>query len=212
MLNEVLDDMQKQQNKKSGKGACKKPKPGSGNGSKSMRQMQEDLQKQMEEMKSKLDKQGKKGENDGKGNASGEKMSEEFAKMAAQQEAIRKKLQEYKEKLGKEGRGEEAKEMGKLGKEMEKNETDLVNKILTAESLKRQKEILTRLLESEKSDFERDEKEERESKSGKDKNNGNKNAIIKYKERPSEDLELLKSIPPNLKPFYRNMVENFFNN
>lgn len=213
MLSEVLEQMKQQQMQKSGKGKCSKPKPGSGKGMKSMRQMQEALKKQMEKMKSQMQKQGKqqgsKGSK-GKQKNDGEKMSEEFAKMAAQQELIRKRLQDYKDKLAKQGGGKEAGLLDKIAKEMEQNETDLVNKIITSESILRQNEILTRLLESEKAEQEREQKEERESKEGKNQKNSNKNLLFQYKGKHSEDIELLKSIPPELRPFYKNMVDSYF--
>jgi hypothetical protein len=56
-----------------------------------------------------------------------------------------------------------------LSKLMEETETDLVNKRITQQTLNRQKEILTRLLESEKAERERELDDKRESKQGKDK-------------------------------------------
>ena len=215
MLSEILNQMQQQQMQKSGKGSCNKPKPGAGNGMKSLRQMQEALQKQMEQMQKQMEKMGKnkggKGKN-GQQQSGGEKMSEEFAKMAAQQEAIRKQLQQYRDKMAQQGRGKEAGELDKIAREMEQNETDLVNRIITQESLIRQKNILSRLLESEKAEREREKKEERESKEGKNQKKSNKNLFFQYKDNHSEDIELLKSIPPELRPFYKKLVDSYFGN
>ena len=212
MLSEALDQIKKQQMQKSGKGSCNKPKPGQGGSMKSIRQMQQALQKQMEQMKKQMEKGGMSQGKNGKQAQNGEKMSEEFSKMAAQQEAIRRKLQQYREQLAKEGKLKQAGKLGKIGDQMEKNETDLVNKILTAESLMRQKEILTRLLESEKAEREQKQKEERKSEVGKNRKNSNKNLFLKYKEQRSEDMELLRSIPAELKPFYKKLVESYFSN
>ncbi len=215
MLSEILDQMKKQQMQKSGKGSCNKPKPGAGNGIKSMRQMQEALQKQMEQMQKQMEKQGKKKGGKGKNGQQkpgGEKMSEEFAKMAAQQEAIRKQLQEYRDKMARQGRGKEAGNLDKIAKEMEQNETDLVNRIINQESLIRQKNILSRLLDSEKAEREREQKEERESNEGKNRKKSNKNPFFQYKYNQSEDIELLKSIPPELRPFYKKLVDSYFGN
>jgi hypothetical protein len=216
MLSEVLNQMQQQQmQSKEGKGACKKPKPGSGSSGsiKSMRQMQQALQKQMEKMKSEMDGQKKGGQQkkNGQGGQGGEKMSEEFAKLAAQQEALRKMLQEYREQMIKEGQMGQAKKLGEAAKKMEETETELVNKILSAESLMRQQDIITRLLESERAERERDQKEERESKEGKNEKKSNKKLILEYKNTYQKDLELLKTIPPGLKPFYKKLVDSYFN-
>ncbi len=213
MLSEALDQMKRQQMSKSGKGSCNKPKPGAGGGSmKTMRQMQQALQKQMEQMKKQMEQAGKSQGKGGKSQKNGEKMSEEFAKMAAQQEAIRKKLQEYRDQMAKQGNLKQAGQLGKIANEMEKNETDLVNKILTAESLMRQKEILTRLLESEKAEREREQQEERKSKEGKNIKNSNKILEFQYKDENGGDIDLLRLMPPELRPFYKKLVDEYFGN
>jgi len=213
MLSEALNQMQQQQmQSKSGKGSCKNPKPGSGGQAKikSMREMQQALQKQMEQMKKGMDQQGKgqkdKGSQSGSG---GEKLSEEMARMAAQQEALRKMLQEYREQMAKEGKLKEASSLGEAARQMEQIETDLVNKMITAESLKRQKEIITRLLESERANREREMDEKRQSEVGKNPDNSNKNLILKYKEFYKEDTDMIKTVPPNLRPFYKRLVNSY---
>lgn len=210
MLNESLNQM-KQQSKqnKSGKGNCKKPKPGGGKSMKSIRQAQEELSKQMEKMKQEMQKGEKPGGQTGQGKQS-EKMSEELAKMAAQQEALRKKLSEYEKMLQQQGNLKEAQQLKKIGDQMEKNETDIVNKMLTNESLLRQKEILTRLLEAENAEREREMDEKRKSNEGKDEQNRNINKNLEYKTIEKEEIELLKSLPPNFNQFYRNKVNNYF--
>lgn len=215
MLSEALNQMQQQQQKqKGGKGSCKNPKPGAGSSGKmkTMREMQQELQKQMEKMKQQMDAKGQKPGGKGQNSGGGEQMSEEMARLAAQQEALRKMVQEYRDQLAKEGKMKEAGSLGEAAKQMEQTETELVNRMLTSESLIRQKEIITRLLESERSEREREQSEERESKEGKNQNNSNKNLILKYKEVYQEDVELLKTIPPNLKPFYKKMVDIYFSN
>lgn len=150
MLSESLKSMQQQSNsKKSGKN-CKNPKQGNGGkpSAGNMKKLQEQLNKQMQQMKEQMGKGGKSP----KGQPS---MSEQLARMAAQQEAIRKMMQEYREQLMKDGIGDKG-NMSKMMQDMEKTETDLVNKIITQETLNRQQEILTRLLESEKAEKERE--------------------------------------------------------
>jgi hypothetical protein len=53
---------------------------------------------------------------------------------------------------------------------MDKIETDLVNKRLTKEMLKRQQQILTRLLEHEKAEREREQDEQRQAESARHNN------------------------------------------
>jgi hypothetical protein len=213
MLAEALEQMQQQSmQQKSGKGSCKKPKPGqNGSSMKSIRQMQQALNKKMKAMQQRMKNGKSKG--DGKGKSSqgqGEKMSEEMARMAAQQEAIRKKLQDYQEQLKKDGRPKEAQGLNGTAKKMEENETDLVNKILRAESLHRQQEIETRLLEAENAERKRGEEEKRESKEGKKIEENPNIEFFDYIRRQNKEIELLKTIPPELKPFYKNKVNKYF--
>ncbi len=215
MLTEALEQMKKQQmSPKSGKGSCKKPKPGqSGQSMKSIREMQQALNKKMKEMQKQM-KEGKaKGKQKGKnknGKEQGEQMSEQMARMAAQQEAIRKKLQAYQNELKKQGRGKEAQGLNATAKKMEENETDLVNRILRAESMKRQQEIETRLLEAEKAERKRGEEEKRKSEEGKNNNTPQSIEFKDYIRRQNKEVELLKTIPPKLKPFYKKRVNIYF--
>ena len=215
MLTEALEQMKKQQmHQKSGKGSCKNPKPGqNGQSIKSIRQMQQALNKKMKEMQNKMKNGKSQGPKKGKNNKSkgqGEKMSEEMARMAAQQEAIRKKLQDYQNKLKKQGRGKDAQSLNGTLKKMEENETDLVNQILRAESMKRQQEIETRLLEAEKAERKRGEEEKRKSKEGQNNTDINNIEFFDYIRKQNKEVELLKTIPPKLKPFYKNKVNKYF--
>ncbi|MCF8297511.1 MAG: hypothetical protein K9J13_08225, partial [Saprospiraceae bacterium] len=206
LLSEALQQMQQQNaQQKSGDGKCSKPKPGGKTGSmKTMKKLQEQLNKQLEQLK----KEMKEGKGPGGKKPS---MSEQLARMAAQQEAIRKMMQQYSDELKKEGLDDKGK-MANMMKEMEKTETDLVNKILTNETLNRQKEILTRLLESEKAERERELEEKRESKEVKNQNYSNPNDFFEYKKIKLREEELLKTAPLNLKPFYKNKVNEYFYN
>ncbi len=219
MLSESLEQMQKQQMQaKAGKGKCNKPKPGSsGSSMKSIRQMQEALNKQMQRMREQLKKgKGKKGPKKGKGKPGkngglgGEKMSEEMARMAAQQEMLRKKLQEQQSMLKKAGKGQQAQGLNKVMKDMEQNETELVNSLILRESMIRQQEIVTRLLEAEKAEREQKQEETREAKEGYKKTRVNPPNIQKFIDQQNKEAELLKTIPPNLKPFYKNKVNIYF--
>lgn len=214
MLSETLDQMmESMMQQASGDKSCKsgKPKPGSGKASmKSMRQLQEQLSKQIEQMKS-----GKKkgGEKEGNGMPkSGQSMSEQLARMAAEQEALRNQMNQFSEQLNKEGQFGASKEIKKIMEEMEKTEIDLVNKMVTQETLKRQKEIITRMLKSEKAEMEREKEEKRESTEALNQKYRNPEEYFKYNRQLLNEVELLKTMPPNLKPFYKNKVNQYFYN
>ena len=207
MLDESLQEMQQQMAKKKfGSKKCEKP----GNGPPSistLKKMQEQMNQQMKEMKDGQDKGGKAGK-DGDGGDSGEK--KKLAKLAAQQSAIRQHLQQLNQKLSKEGKGG-AGDLDKLGEMMRKTEAEIVNDKVSKETILRQKEILTRLLDAEKAIKEREFDKERESKEGKDLGKGNLKSFQKYKWFNKNENELLKTVPPSLNSFYKNKVNEYFN-
>ncbi len=209
LLSEALKNMEQSMSMMaSGKSGKSNPKPGQGKASmKSMRQMQEKLNQQMEELRKGMQpKPGEKGE---KGQSGNSKMSEQLARMAAQQEALRKMLQKYGEELQKSG---EVNQQGiqKMLQDMEKTETDLVNKRINQETIKRQQEILTRLLESEKAEMKREQEERRESNEGKELPKPDPAKYFDSIGLPSKETELIKTIPPSLKDYYKNKVNSYF--
>ncbi|MGZ3902301.1 MAG: DUF4175 family protein [Bacteroidia bacterium] len=225
MLNESLEQMQQdaQQKKgppKPGTGSkCKKP--GSGQPKPSlanMRKMQEQLNKQIEQMKKALE-QGQKTGGQKPGEKPGQKpgnnpygvvpgTSEGLAKMAAEQEAIRKAVQEAMQKMMKANGKEPG---GDLLNKMEETETDLVNKQITQQTLNRQQEILTKLLESEKAQREQEEDEQRKSNEAKQQDYANPAIFSEYQKLKEQETELLKTMPPSLTPYYRGKVNQYFN-
>ncbi len=204
MLSDALKDMQgspkegegegkgkkKGKNKSKGKGKGK----GKGSGGK-MSDLQKELSKQLGEIK--------------KGGATGQQLSEQLAKMAAKQESLRKMLEEMSKKgeFGKNGGGDKIKE---AIKQMEKNEDDLVNKRLTDELVKRQKEIETRLLEAENSKRERDQEEKRKGETSKVLEKSVPKNLQQYNKSKNKQTELLKSTPASLSPYYRKEVDKYF--
>lgn len=204
MLSEVLQQMQQEMMdaKENAKpGSKPNSKPGKKPGGQSLSKMQEQLNKQMEELKNGM----KPGEKPGKG-----QMSEQLARMAAQQQAIRNALQQLEKEMGKDGKNGNASEINKLKKEMEKTETDLYNKNITQEMLNRQRDIMTRLLEAEKSAREREYDNKREAESGKEKPFSYDKVFEEYQKQKNKELELFKTIPPSLNLYYKNKVNDYF--
>ncbi len=220
MLNESLEHMQQQmqqqmKNKSQGQGSCKKP---GGSGKKpsqsmaNMKKMQEQLNKQIEQMK-KMMEEGKQPGGKKPGNKQGMGMgmpgsSEQLAKMAAEQEAIRRAVQEAMQKMMKNGGQNPG---GDLTQKMEETENDLVNKVITQETIKRQQEIMTKLLEHEKAERERELDEKRQSNEAKNENYSNQNLFLEYKRLKQQELELLRTVPPALSPYYKGKVNSYFN-
>lgn len=237
LLNEELEKMQgdqKMKNEMQGSGKCKKPKKsGEGKvpkkgGQPSMSEMQKQLNEQLKQLKESLAKGQKPGEKPGQkpGEKPGQKpgmgmpgqqqsqmpnmmpgSSEQLAKMAAQQEALRRQLMQMMDQMKNKGQNPG----GNLADLMEQTEKDIVNKAITQETMKRQEDILTKLLESEKAEREREQDEKRKSNEAKNANLSNPSQFLEYKRMKEKELELLNTVPPSLTPFYKEKVNNYFN-
>lgn len=188
MLNDHFEMMMNMMaNAMPGKGKKKSGQPTS------LGKMQEMLNQQMQELKN-------------GGGKPGRQLSEEFARMAAEQERIRRALQEMQEKLKQGGQVPG----GDIPLKMEQTEMDLVNKQITEQTIQRQKEILSRLLESEKSIREQDLDEERKGETAKDYSNEIPRAFDEYLRLKEKEVELLKTVPPRLYPYYKQEVGEYF--
>jgi hypothetical protein len=214
LFDAMIDQAQKAQNSKmKGTGQCKKPGNGkSGKPSISdMKQMQKGLNDQIKKLKEAMEEgrspNGRKpGQMPG---SSGGKMSKELARMAAQQEAIREQLQELSNQIESQG-GNPGSSMKKLEKMMEQTEEELLYKDITQKTLDRQQDILNKLLESDKAEREREMEQKRESKSSQTTFEVPTEIWEEYQKKKLQELELYKTLPPNLKPYYRKRVNRYF--
>ena len=100
---------------------------------------------------------------------------------------------------------------GDLANMMEETEKELVNKQITSQTMKRQQEILSRLLESEKAEREREQDEQRKSNEAKNQNLSNPSEFLEYKRLKEKEMELLNTVPPSLTPYYKEKVNSYFN-
>jgi len=200
MLSEVEDALQRmmQNAQRGGKGKQKSLSQ--------LRQMQEQLNQNMQKARQQMQQQGIQPE---KGMQGKGQMSEQMAKMAREQQMIRQSLQEINRDLNKDGKGGLG-NLDKLAKEMEQSETDLVNKRIQQETLIRQQEILTKLLDAEKADRERELDNKRESKQGKEQSPNYKIVLDEFKKVKQNEVELLKTVPPDLNSFYKLKVGDYF--
>jgi len=213
MLMESMKDMQDQQQQskskcnKSGNGSCNKP-GGKGKPKKtSARELQQQLNRQMEAMKKSMEQQAKQGQT-GKPQ---QNMSEQFAKMAAQQEAIRKMLQDYESEL-KSQNGVGDKSLQKIIEDMQKTEKELVNRQITQQTINRQKDITTRLLQSERADQEQEKDKERKANEARQIPNLNPPKEWNFDHQQIQQNEMLRSVPANLNYYYKAKANNYFYN
>jgi hypothetical protein len=198
MLNEALDQLEK--NKKNSKNGGKGKSKGS---MQQLQQMQEKLNKNMQQAKDQLQKQGNKGSvPDGM-------MSEEFAKMAQQQQMIREALQKINQEDNKDGKGS----MGNLNQaiqDMKATETDLLNKKIEVETIKRQQLLMTKLLDAQNALREQDEDSKRESKAARDFPPSYQQQLQEFKKKQVAEQELLQKLPPSLNYYYKNKITDYF--
>ena len=212
LLNEVLQSMQTQMQKMTpGSGQCNKPggkgKPKAGP-SMNPGDMKEMLKNQLDQLKKGMNKGGKKEGKSGE-NGSGGIGSKGLAKMAAEQSAIRKKIEELRNKLNKEGKGA-GNALNPLIKELKEQQKNIINKNINKETINRQQQILTRLLESEKALIERGFEEKRESKSGKNSEKSNQNLFNQYNKEKLKKIELLRYAEPSYKKYYKEKANEYF--
>ncbi len=216
LLAESLENMNKQQRQsknKSGKAnqQCNNPSSSGGKQSmksiKDMKQMQEALNKEIQRLQKELEKQGNKPHKIGEG----KQLNEKLAKAAAQQEMIRKMMEEYLQEM-KNQEGKAVGGMNKVLKNMEETEKDIVNKRINANTIKRQNEILTRMLESERAEKKRDKDNERKSTVGVDKKQEENKNFEAFKRLKNRDMELFKEIPPVYSSYYKAKINEYFYN
>jgi hypothetical protein len=196
MLSEALNQLQNA-NKKSGSGSGKK-------GMKELQKMQEQLNKQMQNAREKMKQQGGNTGTVPKGS-----MSQEFAKMAQQQQMIREALQKINQEENKDGKGSLG-NLNQMAKEMKQTEVDLVNKKITEETMNRQKNLQTKLLDADKAQREQDEDAKRESAAAKEFPPSYKQLLEKFKQQQQSESELIQKLPPNLNYYYKNKIATYF--
>lgn len=215
MLSESLQNMQMQMSEsqsdqqQSGKpsAACKKP----GKNNKGMPNMSQ-MQKQLNDKINQLGEMMKREGAGQQGNREFQKeLSKQFSELAGKQAELRKALEKINQEQNKDGKNS----LGNLGEAIDKmnqTETQLVNKQLTTEMLKRQQEIFTRLLEAENAQRQREEQPERESHTGQDTNRKMPPSLEEYLKKQQQQADFFKTVPPALKPYYKQLTEQYFRN
>lgn len=201
MLSEVMNQMQQQMSgMMSGNQMCNKP-GGTGDGKKGnkpgdkMSPGQESINQSLQRMKQSL----QNGDSPS---------SQEFAKMAARQSALRNALRKKQAEMQQQGQGDP--KLQQLIDEMNKTEEDLVNKRLTNEMMQRQQDIMTRLLEHEKAERQRDQDEKRKSDTARQRERELPPSLKEYLKQREAEIDMFKTISPDLKPYYKYLVDEYF--
>ncbi len=201
MLNESLQEVQQQMANSEGTGDGSEGESGSPS-FQNMRQMQEQMNQMLQDARE--GQQPMPGE-------TGEQMSmsEQMARMAARQEAIRNELRRKEQEMRNQGQ-EVNEELQELQRQMEQSELDMLRKELSSQTMERQQEILTRLLEHERAERQQEQEDRREGTTANDYELSNPEEIFQYNRDREREVEMLRSLPPRLRSFFRQKVEMYF--
>ncbi len=201
LLNESLQDIQQQM--AMGEGMGEDMQPGEGESFQNLREMQEQLNEMLEQMQDGFEPMpGETGEPQ-------MSTSEQMARMAAEQEAIRNKLRELADEMRSQGE-DGTEELMELQREMEQSELDMLRKELSTQTIDRQERILTRLLEHERAERQQETEDRREGTTAEEWEISNPEDFFEYNRIREREVEMLRSLPPGLRPFYRSLVEQYF--
>lgn len=201
LLDEILDQMiEKSKQQCQSNSQCNKP----GKGQMSLQQMKSLQQNLKAQMQSMIDQMKNQGQKDGKpGN------SEQLGKMLAEQEKFRQMLNQMMQSGGLSPEAtNKLKEINQLLEEVEK---DIIKRNVGKQTILRQEQILTRLLEAENSEYQREKDNKRESRSGQIREYSNPEEIFKYKGLNSPLNETLNENKVKLVRFYNNKYKQYLN-
>jgi hypothetical protein len=204
LLAEALDQMQQQMNSMSNSdGQCQKQqgqgKPKMGQ----MRQRQQSMKQQLQQMLEMM-KDGKK---PGGQQGQQQQMSKQIAKMLAEQEIMQQMLNEMMSDQT--ISPEAAKMLREINRMMEENKNDLINRNITPNLLKRQEQIVTRMLEAEQSEFEREIDKKRKSQEARDYKVSNPEKAFQKTKKQARFNELLEYSNLKMHRYYKEKYQEY---
>lgn len=197
-LSEALESIKEQEkNSQPGDGDCDKPgtksKPSMKGLKESQMSIKDQLQKMIEEMK--------------KGNSG--QLSKAIGQTLAQQEIMQQLMREM---INSGALGSKASDQLKLVDQMlEQTRKDLINKNITNEIVNRQNLILSKLLDAEKAEIEREFDDKRESKTAIDRQKSNPQSYFEFDNKTGKENEFIRRDNFRMKSFYDQKYNGFVN-
>lgn len=198
MLNEALENLEKQMaNSQPGDQECEKPggngKPGMGQ----LKQASDNIKQQLQQMIDQLK------------NGNSQQMGQQMGHTLMQHEMMQQMLRDIMNNgsVGSEARSQ----LQQIDNMLEQNRKELMNKSINAQTLARQNQIATRLLEAEKAEMERDFEDKRESRTA-DEFFSNPVKFFEYKEKENISIEYLNRNTHKLHNFYNNKYKQYIKN
>ena len=201
MLAESLENMENSMDAMGMPMMSSKPKSGQGSQSmKNMQQLQQQLSEQLKKMQQQMDQSGQQMPNS---------MSEEFARMAAEQEMLRQGMQQMLNDMKENGQiGDDG--LNEIIKDMEKLEEELVNKKINRQMIERSQRIESRMLESQKAQEKREQEEKRKSNEFKGSHFDRKIDEYLYEQSLKKNQEFLRSNPIEYAPYYKDKINEYY--
>jgi hypothetical protein len=205
LFEETLQQMQQQMMQMQGQG---QPSMKNGQGQMNLHSLGQ-MQKQLNDKITQMQQQMQKGNQPGQSQGENGQQSEELAKLAAEQAAIRAALQQLGDQLDQQKKGlggdlQNAQQM------MNKTENDLVNKNLSQQTLQRQQQILNKLLSAENAEREKENDNKRQAEMARDTTSVSPPSLQEFIKQTQSEMNFYQTIPPDLQPFYRTLIENYF--
>lgn len=195
-ISEVIKQMEDQlNNSMDSDQQCDKPGKGKKQSMDMLKQSQESLKKQLQQMIEKM----KSGSSEG--------MSRQLGQTLAQQEIMQQLIREM---MGDNNVGSSAKEQLKMVDQLlEQNKLDIITKNISNQTINRQNLILNKLLEAELAEMERDTDEKRESNTASDQFLSNPNLFFEYKRENIKTDERSQVGRFKLEKFYESKYHNY---
>ncbi|HEX7072116.1 MAG TPA: DUF4175 family protein [Rhodothermales bacterium] len=178
-----------------------------GGGGQSMQQMLQQMQ-QMAGQQEQLNQQIQQFLNDLQGNRLASDAQQRLQQLADQQSAIRQQLQEVSRNP--EARGRLLGDLNRIAQQMEETIGELRAAQADRRMIERQQQILTRLLEAQKSLRERGREEEREARSAEDILRTSPGALPASEEAERLRQDLLRALEAGYAPEYQELIKRYF--
>lgn len=197
MLNEALENLENQMaNAQPGDQECEKPgngKPGMNMLKETSESIKQQLQRMIDQMK----------------NGNPQNMGKQMGESLMQHEMMQQMLRDL---MNNGSVGSEAKkQLQQIDNMLEQNRKELMNKSINAQTIARQNQITTRLLEAEKAEMERDFEDKRESETA-DEFYSNPVKFFEYKEKENFSIEYLNKNSHKLHNFYNSKYKQYLKN
>jgi len=196
-LSEALESLKNKQEQEGEGDSEKSGKKGSKPGMKKLKDSQSSMKEQLQQM---ID-QMKKGDTG--------KLGKSIGQTLAQQEMMQQLIREM---LNSKTVGSKAGEqLRAIDQMLEQSRKDLINKNITGELLNRQNLILSKLLEAEKAEIERDYEDKRESKTAREIKNNNPENYFDYQNKLKNEHEQIYRNSFKLRSFYDQKYNQYIN-